>query len=244
MKFKSEVQLEALNNATVDTDKFLVSDSSTVKYRTGAEVLSDIGGQAALTNPITGTGTLNYVSKFTSATTLGNSQIFDNGTNVGIGTTSPGSRLDVNGNLSIGDGANGDQNILIRYGSSSGAYGAVRFSQSGTNNSTIHAFSTAWQGGTIYNSSTGAININGSSGVTFGAWNNIDAAFNTGGTFYFKNNVGIGTTSPSAKLDVTDTSAGNIVNNITVQNASNTAGTEAGVFLLRSTLFKKLIAIV
>jgi hypothetical protein len=59
MKFKSEVQLEALNNATVDTDKFLVSDSSTVKYRTGAQVLSDIGGQSALTNPITGTGTLN-----------------------------------------------------------------------------------------------------------------------------------------------------------------------------------------
>jgi hypothetical protein len=88
MKFKSEVQLEALNNATVDTDKFLVSDSSTVKYRTGAEVLSDIGGQAALTNPITGTGTLNYVSKFTSATTLGNSQIFDDGSAVGIGTTS------------------------------------------------------------------------------------------------------------------------------------------------------------
>tara|TARA_R110000868_G_scaffold37447_10_gene132457 strand:- start:111 stop:3602 length:3492 start_codon:yes stop_codon:yes gene_type:complete len=43
MKFKSEVQLEALNNATTDTDKFLVSDSSTVKYRTGAQVLSDIG---------------------------------------------------------------------------------------------------------------------------------------------------------------------------------------------------------
>ena len=47
--------------------------------------------------------------------------------------------------------------------------------------------------------------------------------------------VGIGTTSPSAKLDVTDTSAGNIVNNITVQNASNTAGTEAGVFFAPTT---------
>jgi hypothetical protein len=182
MKFKSEVQLEALNNATVDTDKFLVSDSTTVKYRTGAQVLSDlgvsgiyvpytgatgnvdlgthtllakdliinhssgsgvaasitkngsgealtiikgsgsgnamsvtggltslvdlslstvanatgdflthsgstihkrtpsqvlsdIGGQAALTNPITGTGTINYISKFTGSTSLGNSII-------------------------------------------------------------------------------------------------------------------------------------------------------------------------
>jgi len=34
--------------ATSDTDKFLVSDSNRIKYRTGAEVLSDIGGQASL----------------------------------------------------------------------------------------------------------------------------------------------------------------------------------------------------
>lgn len=33
-------------------------------------------------------GTLNYVSKFTSANDIGDSQIFDDGTNVGIGTTS------------------------------------------------------------------------------------------------------------------------------------------------------------
>jgi hypothetical protein len=58
MKFKSEVQLEALNNATVDTDKFLVSDSSTLKYRTGTEVLSDIGAISSVTatSPITSTG--------------------------------------------------------------------------------------------------------------------------------------------------------------------------------------------
>ena len=52
--------------------------------------------QNALTNPITGTGTTNYLPKFTGTTTLGNSQIFDNGTNVGIGTTSPNGRLQVN----------------------------------------------------------------------------------------------------------------------------------------------------
>lgn len=43
--------------------------------------------QNALTNPVTGTGTTNYVTKFTGASTIGNSQIFDNGTFVGIGTT-------------------------------------------------------------------------------------------------------------------------------------------------------------
>jgi hypothetical protein len=46
--------------------------------------------QAVLTNPVTGTGTTNYVSKFTSSSAIGISQIFDNGTNVGIGTATPG----------------------------------------------------------------------------------------------------------------------------------------------------------
>ncbi len=44
-----EGKFSTINNATTDTDKFLVSDSGVLKYRTGAEVLSDIGGQGALT---------------------------------------------------------------------------------------------------------------------------------------------------------------------------------------------------
>ena len=36
----------------------------------------------------TGSGTTNYISKWTSSSALGNSLVFDNGTNVGIGTTS------------------------------------------------------------------------------------------------------------------------------------------------------------
>jgi hypothetical protein len=55
------------------------------------------GKQNALTNPVTGTGTTNYIPKLTGASTIGNSQIFDNGTNVGIGTTSPSNKLSVVG---------------------------------------------------------------------------------------------------------------------------------------------------
>lgn len=48
-KIKTSVEIDGslkasqIANATTDTDKFLVSDSGTVKYRTGAEVLSDLG---------------------------------------------------------------------------------------------------------------------------------------------------------------------------------------------------------
>ena len=45
--------------------------------------------QNALTNPVTGTGTTNTLPKFTGTSAIGNSQIFDNGTSVGINTTSP-----------------------------------------------------------------------------------------------------------------------------------------------------------
>ena len=55
--------------------------------------------QNALTNPVTGTGTTNYLSKFTGTSTIGNSIIQDNGTYVSVGyTTNPALyTLDVNG---------------------------------------------------------------------------------------------------------------------------------------------------
>ena len=55
----STVTFSALANADADVDKFLVSDSGDVKFRTGAEVLSDIGGApAAGSTSITTLGTI------------------------------------------------------------------------------------------------------------------------------------------------------------------------------------------
>ena len=51
----------------------------------------------AATGGISGSGTANYLSKWTSASAQGNSVIYDNGTNVGIGTAAPATLLNVNG---------------------------------------------------------------------------------------------------------------------------------------------------
>ena len=50
---------------------------------------------------VEGTGTANYVTKWTDDDTIGNSVIYDDGTNVGIGTNSPTQKLDVSGNARI-----------------------------------------------------------------------------------------------------------------------------------------------
>ncbi|MDD4989822.1 MAG: hypothetical protein PHW31_00740 [Candidatus Pacebacteria bacterium] len=64
------------------------------------QYVSAVGGTltcSAPTGGVGGSGTTNYLSKFTSGSTLGNSQVFDNGTNVGIGTASPEQKLHVSG---------------------------------------------------------------------------------------------------------------------------------------------------
>jgi hypothetical protein len=75
--FSNNLTLTSVSNAGVDTDKFLVlSGSNVVNFRTGAEVLSDIGAQAALTNPITGTGTSGQVSYFNGTNSITSSPTF------------------------------------------------------------------------------------------------------------------------------------------------------------------------
>jgi hypothetical protein len=81
---------------------------------------------------ISGSGTTNYVPKFTSGTAIGDSLIYDNGTNVGIGTASPAAKLDING---------GD--LYVRtgggiYGNTFGPYsGNMTISLGGSGNSLI-----------------------------------------------------------------------------------------------------------
>ena len=80
-------------------------------------------------------GAANYISLFNTATTLSSSQIFDNGTNVGIGTASPNEKLTVNGNINITNNAQryiyldtdntGTGRLNIQAGGGSSAYGGA-----------------------------------------------------------------------------------------------------------------------
>jgi hypothetical protein len=98
--------------------------------------------QNALTNPVTGTGTTNYLAKFTGSTTIGNSQVFDNGTNVGIGTASPFWKLTI-----ANDVTSSDDGQLMLIGTTSSA---KRFSI-GYNTTSNFGFMQAYQNGVGYN---------------------------------------------------------------------------------------------
>ena len=82
---------------------------STISNGTYTYTLPAATGTLALTSSlsgfVSGSGTTNYLPKFTGASALGNSLIFDNGTNVGIGTTSPSEKLEVvGGGFAAGNG--------------------------------------------------------------------------------------------------------------------------------------------
>ena len=77
--------------------------------------------QQVITPPptICGGGPTNYIALWTSSTTLGNSNIYQSGSNLGIGTTTPGSSLDVAGNINVGSTGTyrmGQRNVLSTAG--------------------------------------------------------------------------------------------------------------------------------
>jgi len=114
----SAVTIGTANGLSLSTQALSLALAST--STTGALSSTDWntfnGKQNALTNPVTGTGTTNYIPKFTGSSAIGNSLIFDNGTNVGIGTTSPTSKLQVEGNI-YSSGYFNSNNIYLGKGS-------------------------------------------------------------------------------------------------------------------------------
>src|SRR5216684_414440 len=171
--------------ATTDTSTGS-STSGTGASAGSAKGASGAGGAGTqLTKPrqstaqTTGTGTTNLLAKWVdNAGTLGNSSIFDNG-NIGIGTTSPVGPLH-----------------LAR----SGGAPLTWQNTSGLGNVWVQSMSSD---GTVFSSFGNNLRVGGSlfeviNGSAF-TGSNVLTVMNTG-------NVGIGTTTPAAKLDV----AGNL----------------------------------
>jgi hypothetical protein len=156
------------------------SSGSQAGFLSAADWTTFNNKQNALTNPITGTGTTNYLPKFTGASTLGDSVIQEVSGNIGIGGSPSGSyTLDVTGtgrftgaltgrSVSI-VGPNGYSGQIIQQGDIFGTAGTNLLIQSSTGNSI--GFLT--NGGTTFN-----------------------MFINTSG------NVGIGTSSPDRALTV------------------------------------------
>ena len=140
------------------------------------------------TGTVTGTGTQNYVTKW-SAGGIGieDSTIFDNGTNVGIGTTSPSKKLDIRDSdpsiMVASTNPSGEASLILRALGSNGtsnAYTEIKAIPEGSGTSSALSFDTRDSSGTI--SEKMRIGSNG--------------------------NVGIGTASPSGKVHIYDGSSG------------------------------------
>jgi hypothetical protein len=136
--------------------------------------------QATLTNPVTGTGTVNYIPKFTGSTTLGNSQIFDNGTNVGVGVASPVAKLHVEGTTT--------GSVLFLKSNKPGIGGSIIDCNDSDNNSLFRVFGNV--ASSNYSVSLGDVSFNGLPLLQV----------NSSCVFFGDTNVGIGTNNPGVKF--------------------------------------------
>lgn len=170
-------------NGTTRTTKLLVNQSA------DSGEAAQITGTTKTTNlAVTGL-TTNYLPKVGAAGLLGNSQVFDNGTNVGVGTALPAFNLDINGSNAA------DRTIRVGTGSGDANTARLLF---GTPNREWELKATPLTSGKY----SAVINYNSSAfGGDFGIENNGLRLF----TVTNLGNVGIDKTTPTYKLDVNGT---------------------------------------
>lgn len=143
-------------------------------------------------------GTDNYVPRFNGSNAIENSNIYDNGTNIGIGITTPQTNLDVNGNTSsdialqlrAGDNSTSTDSTQIAF-----SYGGNSYNSSGY----AHSIRTRHNGGATANNAIDFYlwdqGVDSASTLGTKRVMTIDGADSTG-------RVGIGTASPAYTLEV------------------------------------------
>jgi hypothetical protein len=198
---------------------------------------TDVANKNYVDTKIGGSGTVNYLSKFNSASLLENSSMFDDGTNLGIGTTTPTSKFEVVGNIKSRNTGNTNSIILNNSLATLDITSASRIFRFGS-----------YTGGTYASLIDGTVYVAGVSGIS-------QLSMNTPGnqpiTFATNDwlermriqpttgNVGIGTNNPTSKLEIngaaTNAAALNSVAATTIDfSKSNLAYTtaSAGAFTL------------
>jgi len=204
----------AITNFTGNTSDILLGNNT-------------FGTVAAAGGVTSSCGTANYVPKMSSATAMTCSQIFDNGTNVGIGTTTTSYKLQIEGSAGIPSGqrvsfVNNSWSMGKDINTTSGIHNTEDIQIQGWGgswgSSTVRAFQIISQTGsspfTNYLILQANLN-NGNVGIGTSPVNKLDVegAAVIGATYSGANsapangmlvegNVGIGTTSPGEKLHV------------------------------------------
>jgi hypothetical protein len=162
---------------------------------TGPAGLQGPSGPQGPPGPGVGPGTTNFIPLWTGSTTLGNSVLSQAGVNVGIGTTTPGSMLDVAGDINFGGsvrfhgqsvlqmpGAPSDGNLAVGPGAlfnTTGRYntaigeGALEFNTTGLGNTALGNSAlinnTVGYANTATGSSALPANVTGSANTATGA---------------------------------------------------------------------------
>ena len=172
--------------------------------------------QAPLTNPVTGTGTTNYLPKWTGLGTLGNSQIYDDETNVGIGTTAPLAKLDIvhlnnTARLRIADHLTSD-NYSVRIDATTNYANQFNF----------------YVGNDLFMTKrSGIINILNYNDIDFQTYTTTPNSSFSRLRILQNGNVGINTTSPLAKLDI----QASVSNEKLFRLSHPTSPTQAGFYI-------------
>jgi hypothetical protein len=150
----------------------------------------------------TGTGTVNYVTRWTGATTLGTGTLVDTGAAVGVGSTTPIVSLDLSQKadaLALPVGTNGTRPAIL-------ANGEIRY------NSAIPGLEAYVNGGwsNVLTSGLGTSSVIGTGAANYVARWSSGSNLTTGSIVDTGTQVGIGTTAPNglAVLDVTSTTQG------------------------------------
>ena len=169
----------AIGNAQVFTGSMFI---------TGSNIVANVGNACFAGNIcsngnvlVGGTGTTNYLPKFTGASTIGNSQIFDNGTNVGIGTATPIEKLDVRGNIYTNAT---NTNIYLDNGGAGGA--SLKIGVTGSTSTYINSLDAHPIIFSTTNTERMRLTASGNLGlgVTPSAWNTVQPVFQIGYTAF------------------------------------------------------------